>query len=357
MDYAAAPSPQDLEACVESMRGGSKTFFAASRVLPARVAAPAAALYAFCREADDAIDLSTDRHAALADLRLRLDAVYAGAPRALVSDRALAFVVQHARLPRLLLEALLEGFAWDAEGRRYDRIEDLHAYGARVAGTVGAMMALVMGTRDRLALARACELGVAMQLTNIARDVGEDARAGRLYLPLQWLREEGIDAAAWLREPIFCAGIARVVQRLLAEADRLYARAESGVAALPRGCRPAIQAARLVYAEIGREVEAAGLDSVTRRAVVSAERKAVLMARAAVALLHAPGNASLRAAAPLGAVDFLVSAAAAPSAAVVGAAPVNFYRRTVRTIELFESLVQRQREAFPSASGAAAGGD
>ena len=253
----------DAQACKALMRGGSKSFYLSSLALPQRVRAPATALYAFCRVADDAIDNSSEPGRALADLQARLDAVYAGTPRADVADRALAAVVADARLPRLLIDALLEGFAWDAQGRRYETIDDLHDYAARVAGTVGAMMALVMESRDTQSLARACELGVAMQLTNIARDVGEDARNGRLYLPLAWMREAGLDPQAWLAAPQFDARLASVIARLLAEADRLYARGECGVCGLPRDCRPAIQAARLVYAEIGHALDAAGLDSVS----------------------------------------------------------------------------------------------
>ena len=339
MEAAVSAQLIDLQACHALMRGGSKTFFAASRVLPSRVRAPAAALYAFCRVADDAIDETDDRVGALADLQQRLDAVYAGTPRPIVADRALAYVVQRCKIPRLLLDALLEGFAWDAAGRRYETFDEVCDYGARVAGTVGAMMALVMETRSAEALARACELGVAMQLTNIARDVGEDARHGRLYLPRQWLREAGVEPEAWLVDPVFNPGVAQVVQRLLREADALYRRAECGVAALPRDCRPAIQAARLVYAEIGREVEAAGLDSVTRRAVVRRRRKLALIARASAAMLIAPGRA-LRIAEPLPAIRYLVDAAAVP-------APPrrNFYQRTVHILDLLESVELRQRPA------------
>ncbi len=86
------------------------------------------------------------------------------------------------------------------------------------------MMSILMGARTPRILARACDLGVAMQLTNIARDVGEDARAGRLYLPLQWLRSAGIDPEAWLARPVFSAALGAVVQRLLDAADGLYAR-------------------------------------------------------------------------------------------------------------------------------------
>src|SRR6202012_4095934 len=104
---------------------------------------------------------------------------------------------------------------------------------------------------------RACDLGVAMQLTNIARDVGEDARAGRLYLPLQWLRDAEIDPELWLANPTFTPEIAAIVQRLLDIADALYDRATFGIAHLPLSCRPGIYAARALYAEIGRELERA----------------------------------------------------------------------------------------------------
>jgi len=331
----------ELAACHAQMRGGSKSFFLASLALPRRVRAPAAALYAFCRVADDAIDHSTDPAQALHDLRRRLDAVYAGMPGPALADRALAAVVADAGLPRTLLDALLEGFAWDSLGRQYECIEDLHDYAARVAGTVGAMMSIVMETRDRRSLARACELGVAMQLTNIARDVGEDARHGRLYLPHAWMREEGLDPQAWLAAPVFDARLARVIARLLAEAERLYARGECGVCGLPRDCRPAIQAARLVYAEIGHELERRGLDSVRQRAVIGLGRKLALVARSGVALLVAPGRPidAGAASAPLRAVRFLVDAAASAELP-----RRTFYQRTLRMLDLFERQAARQRE-------------
>lgn len=329
----------DLAACRELMRGGSKTFFLASLALPARVRWPARALYAFCRVADDEIDRSAAPLEALIGLHRRLDAIYAGNPGPLACDRALAAVVHQASLPRTLLDALLEGFAWDTAGRRCETLEDLHAYAARVAATVGAMMALLMETRDRDALARACELGVAMQLTNVARDVGEDARNGRLYLPLQWMREAGLDPDAWLAAPVFDDRLARVVRRVLAEADRLYRRAECGVCHLPRSCRPAIQAARLVYAEIGRALEARGLDSVSHRAVVPRGRQLRLLIRASAAWWHPPGQpiAAGAGSEPLPAVRFLVDAAASaelPSR--------TFYQRTLRMLSLLERQRQRQ---------------
>ena len=300
----------DQQACRKLMRGGSKTFFAASLLLPARVREPATALYAFCRLADDLVDLGGDAHAAMGELRARLDAIYESRPGPVDADRALCRAVHRFRIPRTLLDALLEGFLWDAQGRVYETLEDVQAYGARVAGTVGAMMALVMDTRSAGALARACELGVAMQLTNIARDVGEDARNGRLYLPRQWLREEGLDVNAWMRQPVFNAAVARCTQRLLRAADGLYSRAEHGITQLPRDCRPAIHAARLVYADIGHQLERDGLDSISHRSVVSGRRKLALIAKAAGAAFVAPSQ-PLVDPTPLAAIQFLVDAAAA----------------------------------------------
>jgi phytoene synthase len=98
-----------------------------------------------------------------------------------------------------------------------------------------------------------------------------------LYLPCEWLRAEGIDPERWLEKPVFDAALGRVVQRLLDAADALYARAAKGIAWLPLACRPGMHAARVLYAEIGREVERLGLNSVAQRARVSWQRKLRLL--------------------------------------------------------------------------------
>ena len=134
-----------------------------------------------------------------------------------------------------------------------------------------------MGPRDEATLLRACELGMAMQLTNIARDVGEDARMGRLYLPRDWLREADTEPAQWLQNPQCTPAIKTVISRLLEEADRLYRQAHHGIASLPPDCRAAICAASLIYAEIGHQLRRQGLDSVSARTVVSGPRKLVLL--------------------------------------------------------------------------------
>jgi hypothetical protein len=151
---------QDLQACIDMMRGGSKSFFAASKLLPERVRNAAVALYAFCRVADDLVDEGESSEDALLELRQRLDGIYSGQPQPFLEDNALAHVAQQYALPRNMLEALIEGFEWDAQGKTYETIEDVHQYAARVAGSVGAMMCWIMGPRHAGALARACELGV-----------------------------------------------------------------------------------------------------------------------------------------------------------------------------------------------------
>ncbi len=266
-------SSSDQAACRQLLRHGSRSFYAASLLMPQPYRDAAVSLYAFCRVADDAIDLSEDPRASLAELRRRLDRIYNNTPAAEATDRTLAVVVKEFGIPRALLDALLEGFAWDCDERSYETLEDLRAYGARVAGVVGVMMALLMGERDPRVLARAADLGVAMQLTNIARDVGEDARNGRIYLPLQWLRDAKIEPAEFLAKPKHSSALASIVENLLSEADRLYTRSESGIASLPRGCQPCVMTARLLYAEIGEEVRRRNGDSISSRAIASPARK------------------------------------------------------------------------------------
>jgi len=300
-------SISDHEECRAAIRKGSRSFYAASRLLPPAVRRPAFGLYAFCRLSDDAVDLEGGSREALERLRDRLARAGEGRPLPVAADRAMADLLRRHAIPLAIPMALIEGLEWDAEGRTYESLDDLFDYAVKVAGTVGVMMTLLMGVRSQHALARACDLGVAMQLTNIARDVGEDARLGRLYLPRQWLREAGVDSDAWIADPTPSEGLRIVVARLLGEAQRLYSRAHAGVALLPAHCRPAILAAALIYAEIGRQVGRNGHDSVSRRAGVSRARKLHLLARAAAA---SPWLANDASAPPLERARFLIEAVA-----------------------------------------------
>ncbi|MBY0611290.1 MAG: phytoene/squalene synthase family protein [Beijerinckiaceae bacterium] len=326
---------EDYAACLALLRNGSKSFHAASRLLPARLRLPVHALYAFCRISDDCVDESGCPAEAVAAMRKRLARIYDGDMLSDPVDLAFASIVDANHLPRELPEALFEGFEWDAEGRRYQTLSDVRAYAVRVAGTVGVMMAVLMGVRSRAALARACDLGVAMQLTNIARDIGEDARAGRLYLPLDWFAAAGIDAELWLRRPVFDARIARFTAQLLDEAARLYRRAETGIAHLPGDCRPAIWGARYIYDGIGGSIAANGHDSVSSRAFVTKQQKLALLARACVssAVRRASGSEPC-----LDEAAFVVNIVAAPTEA---AAPSGM--RIGWLIDLFERLERNDR--------------
>jgi len=305
-------APADLDHCTAAIRHGSRSFHAASKLLPRRLRDPALALYAFCRLADDAVDLQQEKAGAVLSLHERLDRAYRGCPRNAPADRAFAAVIADFDMPRALPEALLEGLAWDAEGRVYDDLSGLRAYSARVAAAVGAMMCVLMRERRADVLARACDLGVAMQLTNIARDVGEDAAEGRLYLPTGWMVAEGIDPEAFLSRPETSPALCALVARLLREADGLYHRAEAVIAGLPVDCRPGIYAGRLIYAGIGGAVRRGGCDPMAARARTTGAQKLGWLALAGLragASAVMPRSALLYAK-PLPENAFLVEAAA-----------------------------------------------
>jgi 15-cis-phytoene synthase len=338
---ATFATSQDHAECRAVIGEGSRTFFAASLLLPRHVRGPAYGLYAFCRLSDDAIDLEGGSLDALARLRSRLANIYDGRPAAVAADRVMADLVQRFAIPRALPEALLEGLAWDAEGRQYEDLNKLFDYAARVAGAVGAMMTLIMGVRAPDVLARACDLGIAMQLTNIARDVGEDARAGRLYLPRNWLRDAGLDPSDFVADPKLDASLQGIIARLIDAADALYARAALGIADLPAGCRPGILSAALLYSEIGREIRRLSFDSIAQRARISTPRKARLVVQA---LSRTPMLKSGPPIPPLDAVAFLVAAVAScpiqPQAGSRAArsAKMKIGARLLSVLEMFERL-------------------
>lgn len=335
----------DMEACRKLLQGGSLSFHAASRLLPCAMRDPAIALYAFCREADDVIDNdASGSKAGLSWLQERLSLIYDGRPLDLPADRAFAHVVERYALPRALPEALLEGFAWDSEGRRYPTFADVRAYSVRVAGTVGAMMAVLMGVRDRKRLSAAVDLGVAMQLSNIARDVGEDARNGRLYLPLDWMTEAGIDPDAFLANPVFSKELGYVVHRLLYAADGYYNHASAGITRLPMNCRFGIGAASLLYREIGMQVARQGLNSVASRAVVSGRRKLWVLA-SGLGNMAVPTRSLRTAPVPEGVylVDAVVDTPARPMPHEARTPWWKLADRLVWTMDLFARLEQRER--------------
>ena len=331
----------DQMACDKLIQEGSKSFYVASKLLPYDIRIASRALYAFCRVSDDLVDNENQDKTASFKLTKRLDKIYAGSPYDLISDRAFAAVVQRYKLPRTLPQALIEGFEWDEAERKYQTLNDLMDYAARVASTVGIMMAKIMGCSDVHSLARAADLGLAMQLTNIARDVGEDARNGRVYLPDELLEQHGLKRKHILENPKPSDALSQAIITLLSIADLHYRRAMGGIKALPVTCRPAIKAAALIYKDIGKQILRNNADTITKRAYTRTSRKLTLLARAS--LLPDPFNL-VSTAPPHQSVKFLVDAASTSNSRPIK----TIDDKAGRMLELMAKAAQHQRNTFPA---------
>jgi 15-cis-phytoene synthase len=286
---AAATANLDQSEARAIIVAHSKSFSLASLLLGRTMRADAEALYAYCRRADDAIDLAppAEQAAALRELRRELDAIYGGGFVAHPAAAGLQKLALARELPHDYPAALLEGFELDVSGRRYATLDELLHYCWCVAGSVGAMMCHVLGVARERAIVHGAHLGMAMQLTNICRDVAEDWERGRLYVPHRWLPALELRGAApppALHEPLAVA-----VKRLLTEADKLYRSGELGLRYLPPRARFAVAAARRLYAGIGQELRARDFDVLGGRAVVPGARKLACVARAGLDTVVNPG--------------------------------------------------------------------
>jgi phytoene synthase len=268
----------DTQAAASLKRNG-KTFWLASLFLPAQTAADATQLYAFCRKMDDLADLEGGRHAAerLAGVRLELRSGQS-------SDPVVHAFLQLAKRLALDLQAaeyLLNVLVLDAAGPVLlkDQSELLrYCYGA--AGTVGLMMAGVLNAEGTAAGVQAIDLGIAMQLTNIARDVQEDARAGRRYLPATWvggLEPEQIGIQVPDQDTVEQTSAA--IAKVLALADVFYASGAQGFPAIPSRARTGIRFAAAAYRQIGVELARRKCDFRAGRIVVSLPAKLKIAAR------------------------------------------------------------------------------
>jgi phytoene synthase len=282
-----------LDHATQTIEVGSKSFAAAAKLFDPETRRGVLMLYAWCRHCDDVVDgqdlgmhhadaasAQTPQEARrqLALLREQTRRAYAGEPMA---DRAFAafqdVARRHAIAPRYAYDHLA-GFAMDVDEVRYETIEDTLRYCYHVAGVVGLMMASIMGAHDEATLDRACDLGLAFQLTNIARDIVEDARVGRCYLPAAWLREAGIPRDEMTLERHRPA-LARLAARLVDHAEPYYDSALDGIAALPLRSAWAIASARNVYREIGIVVKRRGAHAWDQRAGTSKAAKLWLLAK------------------------------------------------------------------------------
>jgi len=287
---AERPREPDWTACRAYIREHGRTFFFASHFLPPERRRAMHAAYAYCRIADDIVD----RAPSVAAAARAVDAWEAelAAPAHPVAV-AFAEVRERYGVPSAPVRDLLAGVRMDLAPRRYADWDDLRSYCYRVAGTVGLIAAPILGCRDPEALPRAVDLGIAMQLTNILRDVGEDARMGRLYLPLTDLAAFGCDPEALL------AGrpSGRFPDLMAFEIERaraLYESARAGIPALLPAAQLAIVASAHLYGKILQRIEEQGYDVFAARAHVPTQGKLRAMPSVVAAFLGlyltAPGR-------------------------------------------------------------------
>jgi phytoene synthase len=266
----------------QALRKGSRSFNAAAILLDPQTRESARLLYAWCRHVDDVIDgqqLGASAAPQAAAQEHVLDALRAATaaagrdePQADPAFEALRRVMRRHAIPPKEPMALIDGFAMDVTGRVYESLDDTLDYAYHVAGVVGLMMARVLGVTDERLFDRACDLGLGFQLTNIARDVVEDHRAGRIYLPRRWLKQEGLDEET-LALPQNRSALHRVALRLLEAAEPYYQSAALGTAALPLRSAWAIGTAAGVYRAIGTRIRRNGPAAWDARCVVPGSEK------------------------------------------------------------------------------------
>lgn len=265
-----------LDACAASTRRHAKTFFWCSPILPSHKRAAAFAVYAFCRHVDDFLDTALpgqrEPGQALAELTHEFEAIEAGRSR-LPFAPAFAEALRQFGIDRSLCLELIRGCCRDEVALRMGSFTELQFYCYQVASVVGLMMSRIFGLQEPAGIRRAVELGIAMQLTNILRDVDADYRMGRVYLPADELGEAGIgerDLASRTVNDAWRRFVATQIQRA-----RLYYRAgELGLVYLDDdGSRLSTKLMSRLYAGILGEIERLDYDVFTSRAHVSRRGK------------------------------------------------------------------------------------
>ena len=261
--------------CQQKAAQSGSSFYYSFRFLPPEQRRAITALYAFCREVDDAVDEVPDPSVArlkLAWWRNQVAAMFGGAPQHPVAQ-ALQPIVASFALPQAHFQEVIDGMAMDLDQNRYLDFASLERYCHRVAGVVGLMAAEIFGATQEATRAYAHDLGIAFQLTNIIRDVGEDVRRGRIYLPQDELAQFGVGAADLFQRrvsPAFQALMAHQVAR----ARAFYAKA---MAALPpedrRAQRPGLIMAA-IYRKLLDEIERDGFHVLDQRIALPPLRKA-----------------------------------------------------------------------------------
>jgi phytoene synthase len=273
--YNAAPDVRAAyQTCREITRIASKTFYLASLFLGAEKRRAVWAVYAFCRTADDVVDrtaAAADRIAALDDLERKLIAMSRGRANEPIFI-AYADAAKRFAIPLEPALELLRGARMDITIRRYATYEELCEYCYLVASTVGLLVSPILGTSSEAALPFGVTLGRAMQLTNILRDVGEDALMGRIYLPADELRRFGY-AENRVFEQVVDANFIALMQFQIARVRELYAEAEPGIALLSPESRYTVRLALSLYRRILTAIELNDYNVFSRRAYVPLRSK------------------------------------------------------------------------------------
>jgi phytoene synthase len=253
----------------------AKTFSLACRFLPTSKRRAIWAIYAFCRHADDLVDTPDAGGArmALHAWRDELLRAYDGAPRHPIMV-AYADVLRTYPLPLQPALDLLSGIEMDLTPRRYEDWDELRQYCYAVASTVGLLTLPVLGHNSPEAADRAVELGLAMQLTNILRDVGEDARLGRVYLPLSEIRRFGYSVDRLMQGTVDDAFRDLIAFQIERARDQ-YARARPGIGLLDRNARLPVHLASVLYSRILNRIEANDFDVFSQRAHLTLAEKVV----------------------------------------------------------------------------------
>jgi 15-cis-phytoene synthase len=287
-----------LSECRWMIQKGSKSFSLAARLFDPATRDAAFFLYGWCRYCDDQVDQvgasvsPEELNQRLQALKDKTAAAFSVAPQEEPVFIALQYIVYRYRIPAHYALELIEGMAMDVRATQYTSLKELLLYCYRVAGTVGLMMAHVMGLRDEAALKHAADLGIAMQLTNIARDIVEDASMGRVYLPVTWLEEAKITPDE-IAAPAHREKLAMLTLRLLREADRYYRSGDEGLWHLSFRSACAVAAARNVYSEIGALLLRKGSRAWDKRTYVTGARKIYVVLKG-VARLSRSAPARLR---------------------------------------------------------------
>jgi phytoene synthase len=270
-----------------SIAKGSKSFAMASIFFDRKTKWAAWHLYSWCRLCDDQIDQATSPQEALnrlQDLKTKTAQAFQSRSGHEGVFEALSVIAHEYRIPEKYAFDLLRGMEMDVSGFEYKTTNDLLEYCYCVAGTVGLMMCHVMGLTDSAALKNAVHMGLAMQMTNIARDVEDDLKLKRIYFPLSWLKKRDLSPLQFAKaDPATWASLARELVKL---AEAHYQKGYAGLAALPPRAAWAVLIAAEVYSKIGHKVVQRGAKAWTSRCYVTGFEKMLIAVRASFKMLR-----------------------------------------------------------------------